>query len=187
MMRMRATVARTVVLALCLVSASANAADPTVTLTGLGGVKIEMTVAQAEKALRAKLDPLDTSDGSTESCWLTGRSDHAGPWVAYMISFGKIVRINVMKQPDISGAQRLAPPVASEKGIHIGALEEEVKTAYGSSLDISPHQYGGGSAHYLTVLAKNKRTALRFETFDGKVQRFYVGTIEAIELVEGCQ
>ena len=177
---------RTTALILGLLSTSANAAEQILRPDGLGPVRIGMTVSQAERALGAKMKSRGARYASgSESCWYTQRADHVDPLVSYMVWFGKIVRIDISQFED-GKSERSVPPVASEKGIRIGDTEEQIKSAYGSTVGISPHAYGDEGDHYWTVLAKGKRRGLRFETLGGKVQDFHAGLINAITLVEGC-
>jgi hypothetical protein len=187
MTRTRTGAMRSVALLLGLFSASANAADQILTPNGLGPVRIGMTVGQAEKALGAKLNPLEKMSANTQSCWYTQRADHIDPLVSYMIWFEKIVRIDI-DNSELGKPETSVPPVTSEKGIHIGASEEQIKAAYGSAIKISSHAYGdeANNDHYWTALAKGGRNGLRFETMGGKVQSFHAGLTKAIQLVEGC-
>jgi hypothetical protein len=187
MMRTRTGVVRTFALVLCFSSASANATDQILTPNGLGPVRIGMTVTQAEKALGAKLDPLEKMSANTESCWYTQRADHVDPLVSYMVWYRKIVRIDI-DESELGKSKKSVPRVASEKGIHIGASETQIKEAYGSTIDVSPHEYGDEATndHYWTILAEDGQNGVRFETMSGKVQSFHAGTAKAIKLVEGC-
>lgn len=156
------------------------------TFDGLAPVRMGMTVAEAEDALGAKLQPLDTSDGaSSESCWYTRRTDGVDQAIPYMIRDGRVARIDVDNGPPQS-MERIDPGVTTERGIRIGSSEEDVKKAYGPSLDITPHAYGDENDHYLTVLTADKSRGIRFVTWEGKVDTFHVGTADAILLVEGC-
>lgn len=164
----------------------AAAADQILTFDGLGPVHVGMTVLEAEAALGVKLEPLDTNDGvSSDSCWYTLRTDGVDQAIPYMIRDGRIARIDVNEGP-IGKMGTNIPGVKTERGIGIGSSEEDVKKAYGSALNITPHRYGGEDDHYLTTLTADKSRGIRFETWEGKVNHFHVGTAEAILLVEGC-
>lgn len=180
---------RVVLLALIiggLASANASAADQLLTFDGLGPVRVGMTVPEAEAVLGVKLTPLDTSDGvSSEACWYTSRTDGVDQALPYMIQNGRIARIDVNNGTP-GAMKRSDPGVRTERGIRIGSSEEDVKKAYGSSLDITPHAYGDENDHYLTILTADKSRGIRFETWEGKVDTFHVGTASAILLVEGC-
>jgi hypothetical protein len=58
---------------------------------------------------------------------------------------------------------------------------------YGAGLHKAPHKHAFPEGHYLTLLAADRRHAMRFETDGQVVTSFYAGTTEAVELIEGCQ
>lgn len=156
------------------------------TFDGLAPVRVGMTVAEAEAALGAKLQPLDTSDGaSSESCWYTRRIDGIDQALPYMIQDGRIARIDVDDGVP-GGMERINPGVTTERGIGIGSSEDDAKKAYGSALEIELHAYGGPNDHYLTILTADKSRGIRFEAPEGKIDTFHVGTAAAIILIEGC-
>jgi hypothetical protein len=182
-------VIRTVALVLCLASVPANAADQILTPRGLGSVKIGMTVAQAEKALGAKLKPLDKTDGvSVESCWETHRTDNPDPAVSYMVWYGKIVRIAIDRY-DKEENWETVPPFATDKGIRIGSADAHVREAYGKSLSVRPHPEANDENDdtmvVMTVLT-NRRSGIAFETGSKKVSTFRAGLAKAIRMTEGC-
>ena len=57
---------------------------------------------------------------------------------------------------------------------------------YGPRLLVKPHAYDGPEEKYLTIYSKDKRYGVRFETDGVKVTRYYVGTAEAVQYIEGC-
>lgn len=176
---------QTLALLLSLASASANAADQILTPDGLGPVRIGMTVSQAEQALGAKLKPFDSSDGySKESCWETHRADESDAAVIYMIWYGKIVRIAVYRHDE----KRIAPPIATDKGIRIGDSDARVKEVYGPALkvEVDPQADNEEQGSDLTTFTKSKRRGITYETADRKVVNFRAGLPKATFLSEGC-
>ena len=96
--------------------------------------------------------------------------------VSLMVYNGRIARVDV----DALGVRTLS-------GVGIGDTEARVRRIYGASVETAPHKYGGVGDYYLTVRSADRRFAVRFETYQGAVTRFYAGAAGEIELVEGCQ
>jgi hypothetical protein len=61
-----------------------------------------------------------------------------------------------------------------------------VLSTLGAAVVIEPHLYSGSENHYLTLWSASRKSAVRFETEDGKVARFYVGLDPQVRAVEGC-
>lgn len=78
------------------------------------------------------------------------------------------------------------PGVTTISGVGVGTPEVDVKQIYGAGLAQEPHAYTGPEGHYLTLLAPDRATGIRFETDGGVVARFYSGTAGAIRYIEGC-
>jgi hypothetical protein len=96
------------------------------------------------------------------------------PHIAFMIEDGHFSRVDVD-----------APGISTTEGVHVGDSEAQALRVYGTRLKIEAHQYIEGG-HYLTVRSRDSRYGTRFETDKGKIQSFYAGRFEAIQLVEGC-
>lgn len=73
---------------------------------------------------------------------------------------------------------------ATPKNIHIGSTEKQALTAYGKAIKVEIHKYNQ-NGHYLTRLGRNG-IVLRFETNGKLISGLSIGTISAIEYVEGC-
>jgi hypothetical protein len=152
---------------------TARAADPDVAVldaSGLGPIKLGMSVAQLASQLGEPLT--EPSDPEERSCWYVESSKH--PDVIFMVEDGRLRRIDVQ-------SMRVAAPGA----IRVGDSEQTVKRRFGTRVVQAPHHYGGPRDHYLTVRL-NSSTAIRFETTDGKVDLFYLGGLEQVQHVEGC-
>lgn len=142
-----------------------------VTVAGYGPVRIGMTVAEAAKAMKRDL----VVDGAFDAAchYVVPRPDIEG--LAFMVSNDRIVRIDLETRG-----------VRTNTGITIGDHESRIMRAYGRSIEIAPNKYGGKGDHYLTLRSKDKRLAIRFETFGGEITHFYAGQADKVELVEGC-
>jgi hypothetical protein len=77
--------------------------------------------------------------------------------------------------------------VATISGAHVGSTEAEVRALYPGQVITTPHFYTGPEGHYLVLTAPDGQRGIRFETDGQRVVRWYAGTAEAIQLVEGCQ
>lgn len=165
---------------LILVAALLTATSPTpsynwkLTPSGWGPVRIGMSRDQVSKALHVELkgDAFD-NEGHCIDLY-SDREELKGTF--FMFIDGKLSRISVVE------SNRIATP----KGIHVGATKEEVRKAYGSTLEVQPHYYLGEPAEYLTFWLKPKARGVRFETdAQQKVETIHAGD-DSIELVESC-
>lgn len=93
-----------------------------------------------------------------------------------MILDGRVARVDV----DDKTTQ-------TAEGIRNGDSETHALQVYGKRLKIAPSAYAGREAHYLTVNSPNGKYGIRFETDSGKIIRYYAGTAEAIQYIEGCE
>lgn len=166
--------------ALFLTMQAAPAFAEALTFEGLDKVRIGMTPAEAAQALGSKLTPMN-AEMDSDACWMTQRADGKDSGIWYMVEDGRITRI------DIGLDQNSRPAtITTEKGIGLGASEQEVFKAYGKALKISPHPYGGPQDHYLLLDNKGAKAALLFEIEGGKVTTFRAGRHPAVDYSEGC-
>jgi hypothetical protein len=153
-----------------LACASAVAADaPRVTFRGVGAVQIGMTTDELAGVLGHPVAPQDTDEAS---CFYVPTSDNA---FAVMVIDGRAVRIDVA-----------SPSIATLRGARVGDKVSVVRELYGRALVEQPHFYLGLPDLYLTYFSSDRRYALRFETHDGVVSRYYIGYAEPAQYVEGC-
>ena len=151
---------------------AASAEDWHITTAGYGPARIDMTVAQASKALGTKL----VSDGpiNDPACHYM-RPEPAVEGLWFMISNDHVVRVEV-----------LAPGVTTRSGLGVGNSEDRVKEVLGSAVEVTPHKYLAPDGNYLTIWSSDHKSAVRFETLQGKVTSFYAGRVPEVENVEGC-
>ncbi len=172
-----------ITLSACGHSEKNSVAHQILTPSGLGPVRIGMTVREAERALDMVF--YEKQPGEPEGCWYTRRKDDASFWIRYMVQDATIVRIDV-NPIEVEIRVHFAPPVRTAKGVTIDSTEKSILRKYGSSLKISEHPYMEERGHYLEVASPDGKTGILFETLDGKVDTFRAGTLEAIRLSEGC-
>ena len=157
----------------------AAAAVPMLTVDGMEGVRIGMTVKQAE-AVMGPLDvyypdgPDSCGEGAPKSLWIPG--------VHVMIENRRIVRI------DISQDKPPAPRAITktEAGVGIGSTIAEVRRAYGKRLRIEPHPYDNEDGRYLVIKGLKPGREIIFETYKGRVESFRAGRSRPVEYIEGC-
>ena len=144
------------------------------TPAGWGPVRIGMTRARAEKALKLTLE--GEAFDNEGSCAELYSSDPRLAGLYFMFQDGKLTRVSAVEKAAIK----------TPRGIAIGATAEAVRTAYGAQLQAEPHHYAGAPAEYLTYWLKPKERGVRFETdAQSKVETIHAGN-DSIQLVEGC-
>ena len=160
-------------LAAATVADAGTNSEKNVTFTSYGAAHIGMPRAALASALGSKLES-EYPDSDTDNCeYLVAESGYKG--VSFMLIDQKLARIDVSD-----------PTIKTASGAHIGSSEISVRQLYAGRIEVSPHAYSSPDGSYLTVLSRDKKHGVRFETLDGKVTDFYAGTAEAIQYIEGC-
>jgi hypothetical protein len=137
---------------------------------GIGPLKIGMSLPELNSVLHETFSvPPDKED---QKCFYVEAAKH--PNIAFMIQNNRLARV------DVDGAG-----IPTVEGIQVGESESQARKIYGAKLKVEPHAYGGPEDHYLTT--RRGLYAIRFETYGGKITRFYAGRSDAIQLIEGCQ
>lgn len=171
------TRSKTLVFTLLTISLTASApvcaealSGSRLTYTGLGPLKIGMTIADANRAgLKIALDEQFPEIDQCGLAKIVGRDD-----VQLLFEHDRLARIELR-------SSRLE----TFSGAKVGDSEARVREIYGARLRVDPHQYDQ-NGHYLTVTSSDKRYALVFET-DGKaVTDLRAGLIPAVQYVEHC-
>lgn len=163
---------------------------PTITPDGFGLIKIGMSTTDALKLLgdtwHFESASLDENGKEDDSCGFLNDGGTDSP-VYFMVESGKVTRVDA----------RL-PSVNTDKGIHIGSSEDDVREAYGTDVRAMAHEYEEAPAQYLTVwtvgappagqdYAEGAETrGIRFSTGPNRlVEEIYAGGT-AIQYIEGC-
>lgn len=164
---------RMVVAVLIVASITGAVADDSwvVRDNGIGPARIGMRLSELNTVLREKFSMPESKD--EQSCFYVEPTKHAG--IGFMILDGRLARVDVY-----------TPGVRTVKGIRVGDSETRALKIYGPKLKTEPHFYTGPEGHYLTIHSSDGRYGIRFETENGKIDRFYAGTSAAISFVEGC-
>src|ERR1700737_3943723 len=111
-------------------------ARPLVSFDGVGSVSIGMSVEAIERAVGARLDPVDELVFSKD-CYVTDRSDKVDPGIQYIIRAGRLTRIDVWQPRAVS----VPPDATPSEGIGINSAEADVKRIYGKQLVITLAAY----------------------------------------------
>jgi hypothetical protein len=98
------------------------------------------------------------------------------PGVGIMILDGHVARI------DVDDNQ-----TRTAEGIRKGDSETKALKVYGAGLKVTPSAYQPESGHFLTMLSRDRKYGIRFETENGIIVRYYAGTARAIAFIEGCE
>ena len=101
--------------AMAMMSMAANA--QVLSWQGAGPVRLGMTVAEAERALHAKLAPVALP--FSKECYVTGRADGKDEALSYVIVNAKIVVMTVFL-PDYKPPN---PNIVDANGIGVGSTE----------------------------------------------------------------
>ncbi|MFZ0303226.1 MAG: hypothetical protein WAL75_11085 [Terracidiphilus sp.] len=130
-----------------------------------------MSLAELNSTLHASFSM--PSDQEEKACFYVSPADH--PKIGLMILNGRLERVDVE-----------ALGVQTDKGIHNGDSESDAIRAYGKSLKVTPHAYTAPEGHYLTVRSPKGSYGIRFETYKGRIVKYYAGRLDAISFIEGC-
>jgi len=156
------------------VTSQEPAPDSVITIHGLGLLRVGMTVAEA-RAATGTAPGTTASEGDPNSCGYIAFSG-LPDGVSAMIERGRVVRLEVNRGN-----------VPTAEGARIGDTEDRVKSIYSGRVAVTPHKYTDG--HYLTVRPNAQSDSayrIVFETDGRVVTKYRVGTVPAVEYVEGC-
>jgi hypothetical protein len=170
MMGLKSALALSLCLALSTISLAAD--NWVVREDGVGPVKIGMSLDKLKSIFHDKLSL--PADKDSQSCFYVSSTDH--PHVNFMIADGSLIRI------DVDG-----PGIPTKEGVQVGDSEAHAMKTYGGKLKVEPREYVGPEAHYLTMRSSDGLKGTRFETNEGKVEMYYVGTNDAVHQEDGCQ
>lgn len=160
-----------------LIALNAQAAltpNSKVVITGIGDVRVGMTVAEAARAAGTEL--VSGEDRNAVCHYVTPKSGVKG--MGFMVIRGKIARVDVWDNRQIT----------TLRGAKIGDSEARIKALYPKQIQVSQHAYRR-EGHYLTFVPKDKSDRnyrVVFETDGRKVTSFHAGKLPEVEYVEGC-
>jgi hypothetical protein len=185
--------------AMILLSISAHAQS--LSLQGLGPVRLGMTVAEAEHALHAKLGPLDLP---SKECYVTRRADGRDEALSYVVVNGKIEVMFVF----LPSEEVPAPNILDGNGLGVGSTEDDVIRTYGKvQKELAPdyrqskeslaadakerakhgiNEPEPSPEYWITVEGADHKRAIVFTTRDQKVLSFEIGLKPEIFSSEHC-
>lgn len=144
----------------------------TVSDQGYGPVKVGMTPEEASTVFGRPLFPLNAEE--EEACSYVFPDADVDAEVAFMVAYGRIVRVDVDQ-----------PGIATAAGAQVGDSEESALALYPGA-EVQPHKYGEVRDHYLVTTNPDGAHALILETWDGKVSYIRAGKLPETAYVEGC-
>jgi hypothetical protein len=163
---------RNVIVLILLLAGLPALADPgwRLRFDGIGPLHVGMRFEEAGRALGRPLVPTRRELLATPGCDMVAVPGHKGVWLMFLDG--------VLKRIDVEGGARTV------EGIGTG---DPVQRAFASYAGVTSERHAyDDSERYLTVRSPNGATALRFETNEGKIGRFYAGEARAVAYVEGC-
>jgi hypothetical protein len=185
---------------MAMISMSANA--QVLSWQGVGPVRLGMTVAQAERALNAKLAPVALP--FSKECYVTGRADGKDKALSYVIENAKIVVMTVF----LSDYKQPNPNIVDANGIGVGSTEADIRRGYEKvKKELAPDfreseeelaqaakeraRHGitepEPSPHYWIIAeSPDHRRAIVFETQDEKVLHLRTGLKPHVMSSEDC-
>ncbi|MBP0016399.1 MAG: GerMN domain-containing protein [Cyanobacteria bacterium SBLK] len=146
------------------------------TLTGLGGVEIGMTITEASQETGIQF--VNQSSGGEEHGCFYYKAAREPQDVSYMVTEGKIARIEVNTKS-----------ITTLSGAKIGDTEERIKALYPGKIEEEGHEYIPGGKYLLFVPedASNQNYRVVFETNEkGIVTTMRSGKIPEVGWIEGC-
>ena len=159
--------------------APGEAVDWTVHLRRSGPVQMGMSVNEVRRVLADPMAYLAYADREPDgsACAYLQSAFKPSP-LGFMFQKGRLVRIDVYE-----------PGIRTASGATVGDTEDKIKQLYPGRITVEPHHYLPENGHYLNYRAvdpQDRGYGMVFETEDGRVTSFRVGTLSAIALVEGC-
>jgi len=140
---------------------------------GLAPVEAGQTLAQAEAALGAPLQPEAAAGPDTARCHL--RSTPAQPGVTYVVDQGRVTR-----------AETRDRRYRTVRGVRVGDPVDRVREIYGARLVVRPHAYFERGL-MLSVYSPDRKFALVMESNDaGRLVILRGGMVPAVESLAGC-
>ncbi|WP_315743223.1 MULTISPECIES: hypothetical protein [unclassified Bradyrhizobium] len=169
---------------------------------GVGPVELGMTVAEAERALSAKLGPAELP--FSKECYVTSRADGKDEALSYVIENDRIVVMTIFL-PDY---RKPNPNIVDANGVGVGSTEADITRAYGQAKKELAPDFRASEAdlaeaakerarhgitepepppHYwITAESPDHKRAIIFETQDEKVLYFRVGLKPQVLSNEDC-
>ena len=149
----------------------------TVSLRGVGPIRLGMTLSAVRRALKDQAASLDGDAADVQECAYL-ESSAIPEYLGVMFVHGRVVRVDVS-----------AAGIHTMSGAGVGDTEARIKLLYPGRVTVEAAFYDSEHGHFLNYWpAKRKREyGIVFETEGEKVISFRAGTKAAIAWVEGCE
>ena len=142
-----------------------------VSATGVGPVRIGMTLEEANEVLGGRLTPPEQLEPACD--YVQPKNLPAD--VAFMVVENRVARVDVRDST-----------VLTEAGARVGDSEARIQSLYPGLVSVEPHKYVE-QGHYLIVAARGDTIhELLFETDGRTVTEYRAGRRPEVEWVEGC-
>ncbi len=145
-------------------------------MNGIGGIKVGMTIKQAEKAAGISL-VIPRGFKPNKDCYYVEPKKYP-KGISFMVTEYKISRVDIWENKKIT----------TFKGAKLDDSEARIKSLYPKQIKVTPHKYNP-QGHYLTFIPQDsadKNYRIVFETDGKKVVRFRSGKLPDVEFIEGC-
>jgi hypothetical protein len=144
-------------------------------LDGIGAVEIGMTLEQASAATGMNVR-ITSQDFGTDCRY--AEADGGPEGLAFMVISGRIVRIDVTREP-------VGSPITTLSGVGVGDTHDQVQAAYPGRIDVRPNAYSENGRD-LVYRASDPALSLIFVTEGGRVNSFRSGQAGPVSAIEGC-
>ena len=142
-----------------------------VSATGVGPVRVGMTLEEANEVLGGRITPPEQLDPACDYVMPKGLPTD----VAFMIVENRVARIEVRDST-----------VLTEAGARVGDSEAHIQSLYPGAVSVEPHKYVQ-RGHYLIVSSPGDTLhELLFETDGRTVTEYRAGRRPEVAWVEGC-
>lgn len=149
--------------------------DAEVRLTGVGPVKIGMTLEEATDALGLPLVPIGSNVGGDCAYY---QPDSVSQALGLMVVDNRVIRVDIWPGSSL----------ATVSGVKIGSTDQDLQDIYPGQLETTPNPYTQGE--FLTLVPQDPELALYrlvFETDDnGAVVQYRAGQFPAVTWPDGC-
>jgi predicted small secreted protein len=133
-----------------------------------------MTIQQANVAAGLQFVPLG-SGGEPQCQYYQPEKRLKG--IGLMVTNGVISRVDITN-----------PRIKTLSGIKVGNTEKQVRSVYGSKIQVKQHHYNS-KGHYLIYVPqddRDRRYQIVFETDGQRVVNWRFGKVEEVNWIEGC-
>lgn len=158
-----------------LVPAAASAAPITsnsrITQNGLGSMRVNMTLANAQRRTGQRID-YQSFDPQNDTCGI-GRLFPLNLGVTVLATNGRIRVINVAE-----------PGISTRAGIEVGDRPPDLRRAYGSRLHSQPSKYDPKARDYWVNFGRRK--LVFYVDPQRKINQIAAGRKPEVDYVEGC-